>query len=87
VGEGWASAERIRVCPCGAGFDTFSGTMAKKLQEGACAKYELPAENLENLYNVFSGIQKALVQGNTQTAQKLCAVGQKQLRDVVICFD
>ena len=59
--------------------------MAK--QDGACATYELPAQNLENLHNVFSGIQKALVQGNTQVAQELCTVGQQQLRDVVICFD
>lgn len=56
-------------------------------QQVACAKYELPAKNLENLYNIFGGIQKALVTGNTRTAQELCAAGQQQLRDVVICFD
>ena len=55
--------------------------------QGACAKYELPAQNLENLYNIFTGIQKALMQGNTDTAQQLCSAGQQQLRDVVICFD
>ncbi len=61
--------------------------MAKTPKESACATYELPAKNLENLYNIFSGIQKALVQGNTQTAQDLCTAGQQQLRDVVICFE
>jgi len=55
--------------------------------QAACAKYELPAKNLENLYNIFTGIQKALLTGNTTVAQELCAVGQQQLRDVVICFD
>jgi len=53
----------------------------------ACARYELPAKNLENLYNIFTGIHKALVQGNTREAQDLCTAGQQQLRDVVICFD
>jgi hypothetical protein len=53
----------------------------------ACARYELPAGNLENLYSIFSGIQKALLQGDIRSAQDLCAAGQKQLRDVVICFD
>ena len=56
-------------------------------QQAACAKYELPAKNLENLYSIFSGIQKAIVQGNTTVIQELCAAGQQQLRDVVICFD
>jgi len=55
--------------------------------QASCAKYELPAQNLENLYNIFAGIQKALVLGNTTTAQELCAAGQQQLRDVVICFE
>jgi hypothetical protein len=55
--------------------------------QASCAKYELPAQNLENLYNIFTGIQKALVLGNTTTAQELCAAGQQQLRDVVICFE
>lgn len=41
----------------------------------------------ENLCNIFAGIQKALVLGNTTTAQELCAAGQQQLRDVVICFE
>jgi len=56
-------------------------------QQVACAKHELPAKNLENLYNIFSGIQKAIVQGSTKTAQELCAAGQQLLRDVVICFE
>ena len=64
-----------------------SGTMNDTHQQAACVKYELPAKNLENLYNIFTGIQKALIQGNTATAQELCAVGQQQLRDVVICFE
>jgi len=61
--------------------------MQETQDNGACAKYELPAQNLENLYNIFSGIHKALLQGNTQAAQALCTAGQQQLRDVVICFD
>jgi hypothetical protein len=56
-------------------------------QQAACAKYELPAKNLENLYNIFTGIQNALVQGNMTVAKELCIVGQQQLRDVVICFE
>ena len=52
-----------------------------------CTRYELPARNLENLYNIFTGIQKALVQGQTQVARELCSAGQQQLRDVVICFE
>jgi hypothetical protein len=54
---------------------------------GACAKYELPAKNLENLYAIFSGIQKALIRDDTGAAQELCSAGQQQLRDVVICFE
>jgi hypothetical protein len=61
--------------------------MQETQERSACAKYELPARNLENLYTIFSGIQKALIQGNTTAAQDLCAAGQQQLRDVVICFD
>lgn len=61
--------------------------MQEKRETGACARYELPAQNLENLYNIFNAINKALLQGNTKTAQDLCSAGQKQLRDVVICFD
>ena len=61
--------------------------MQESRDSEACAKYELPAQNLENLYNIFSGIHKALLQGNTQAAQALCTAGQQQLRDVVICFD
>jgi hypothetical protein len=61
--------------------------MEDRQHQAACTKYELPAQNLENLYSIFGGIQKALVQGNTRTAQELCAAGQRQLRDVVICFD
>jgi hypothetical protein len=61
--------------------------MQTRPKEGACAKTELPAHNLENLYNIFSGIQKALVPGNTKIAQELCQVGQQQLRGVVICFE
>jgi hypothetical protein len=55
--------------------------------QSACAKYELPAKNLENLYNILSGIQAALHQGNTKAAQELAIAGQQQLREVVICFD
>jgi hypothetical protein len=61
--------------------------MSDTHQQAACAKYELPAKNLENLYNIFTGIQKALLQGDTTVAKELCTVGQQQLRDVVICFD
>jgi len=61
--------------------------MQENPETRACARYELSAENLENLYTIFGGIQKALLQGNTKTAQDLCAAGQQQLRDVVICFD
>ena len=61
--------------------------MQENQETSACARYELSAENLENLYSIFSGIQKALLQGNTRSAQDLCAAGQQQLRDVVICFD
>jgi len=61
--------------------------MQETEDSGACAKYELPARNLENLYNIFTDIHKALLQGNTQAAEALCTAGQQQLRDVVICFD
>ncbi len=61
--------------------------MQETQDSGSCAKYELPAQNLENLYNIFTGIHKALLQGNTRAAQELCTAGQQQLRDVVICFD
>ncbi len=61
--------------------------MQENRDNDACARYELPAKNLENLYSIFSGIQKALLQGNTKIAQDLAAAGQQQLRDVVICFD
>ncbi len=61
--------------------------MQEKPESDACARYELPAQNLENLYNIFSGIHKALLQGDTRVAQDLCSAGQQQLRDVVICFD
>jgi len=61
--------------------------MQEKPESAACARYELPAQNLENLYNIFTSIHKALLQGNTKAAQELCSAGQQQLRDVVICFD
>ncbi len=61
--------------------------MQESREQDACAKYELPAQNLENLYSIFSAIHKALLQGNTKAAQELCSAGQQQLRDVVICFD
>jgi len=56
-------------------------------EKDGCAKYELPAANLENLYNIFSNIQRALVRGDTETVQQLCIAGQQQLQDVVICFE
>jgi hypothetical protein len=53
----------------------------------ACGEYELPAENLEKLYDIFAGIQRALRQGDAKGAQALCAAGQDQLREVVICYE
>ena len=61
--------------------------MQETQDSGACTKYELPAQNLESLCSFFTGIQKALLQGNTQAARALCNAGQQQLRNVVICFD
>jgi hypothetical protein len=52
-----------------------------------CGKYELPAENLEKLYEIFMGIQRALRQGDARSAQELCSAGQDQLREVVICYE
>ena len=62
-------------------------SMQERRDTDACTRYELPAQNLENLYSIFNAIQKALLDGNTKAARDLCAAGQQQLRDVVICFD
>jgi NADH dehydrogenase FAD-containing subunit len=74
-------------CPRLAFFIIFTGVMQNTSQQTAWARYELPAQNLEQLYSIFNGIQKALVQGNTKSALELCTSGQQQLRDVVICFE
>jgi len=79
--------ETRSACRAIAPSNTFDRMMQETTEKDGCAKYELPAANLENLYTIFSSIQKALIRGDTETVQQLCVAGQQQLHDVVICFD